>query len=148
MKKYFLTLFILWFTITLSSFVKHPTKEATPVFCKYVYKYIGAATCTQAQVENRDNWRVRILNPFTECVTGATEDLPCSFTTNCNGAYITSIGIDFYKPSTAIAIIAKPSDSCPGKYVVDYVILVSDGSTVSDSVQNIEGCGQRRVESF
>lgn len=132
MKKYFMGFLAIVLAIGFSAF----TKKAP--FTDYVYSYIGPSNPTTAQVQNRDNWRVKIVTPLSECTMTGVEEFPCSFETTNDISYLEEIGSgnDLYKPSTVLSIVAKTVSS---KKVVDKVVLASDPTTQVDTdVDNID----------
>src|SRR5258706_4407356 len=131
MKKYFLGLLAVVLAAGFSAFTK-PVKKAT---CMYIFKYIGPSTFTQSDITNRNNWGVRILSPYIQCIPDV-ENQPCSFTTECNSSYLTVVASDMYKPSTDIIIIAKQSDASSDTFVVDHIERTSDHAIICLSVEN------------
>jgi len=132
MKKYLFGLVAITLALVFSAF----TNKKAP-FTNYIFKYKASAPAnpTQLQLEDRNNWEMKISSPFTAC-TASTEQQACSFQTAINSAYRTSIGSDLYKPSTAIQIVGKLSVA-QDEYVVDKIELVEDNSTVSLAVENV-----------
>src|SRR5258706_637077 len=133
MKKYLFGLLAIVLAVGLSAFT---TKKAP--FTLYVYKYVGPGTMSASEIQDRANWNVKITSPFTQCTTGFAEDNACTFTTSNVSSYLTSIGSDLYQPSTDIRVVAKASDLGGSVDVVDKAQLVSDNSTISQSVENID----------
>jgi len=132
MKKYFFGLAAVTLALAFSAFT---TKKAP--FTNYIFKYVGPSTPTQSDLENRDNWNLKIDAPFAAC-TPDLEEAACSFQTAINTSYRVPISgqDDLFKPSSAIQIVGKLSLS-EDEYVVDRAKKVSDNSTVSASVENI-----------
>lgn len=133
MKKYVFGFVAIVLAIGFSAFTK-PAKES--LFVDYVFKYIGPLPSTDAQVKNRDNWRIQVLTPLLEC-TNSDQEVSCSFETAPNASYITLISGDVYKPSTSIEIMTKNSSLGGTNKVVNFVKKVSDGVTVSTDVDNV-----------